>query len=146
MWDCLSLYVAKGTASMSAARRLLMDWGQIWTSIRCLCVCVRVCVCQSWELSVFFNFFNNTIWYFCICYQVNNLFLHQSYLKSPLPVKLTWWKMQKIIFYYWKNLKTPKVPSSGPVCVCVCVCVSVCVHCVSVGMYIGMGVYGGLWS
>ena len=26
---------------------------------------------------------------FCIFYQVNNLFLHQSYLKSPLPVKLT---------------------------------------------------------
>ena len=24
-----------------------------------------------------------------IFYQVNNLFLHQSYLKSPLPVKLT---------------------------------------------------------
>ena len=27
---------------------------------------------------------------FCTFYQVNNLFLHQSYLKSPLPVKLTW--------------------------------------------------------
>ena len=27
--------------------------------------------------------------FFCIFYQVNNLFLHQSYLKSPLPVKLT---------------------------------------------------------
>ena len=25
-----------------------------------------------------------------IFYQVNNLFLHQFYLKSPLPVKLTW--------------------------------------------------------
>ena len=31
-------------------------------------------------------------------FQVNNLFLHQSYLESPLSVKLTWWKMQKIIF------------------------------------------------
>ena len=50
---------------------------------------------------------------FCIFYKVNNLFLHQSYLKSPLPVKLTWWKMQKIIFYYWKNSKIPKVPSSA---------------------------------
>ena len=28
--------------------------------------------------------------FFCTFYQVNNLFLHQSYLKSPLPVKLTW--------------------------------------------------------
>ena len=26
----------------------------------------------------------------CILNQVNNLFLHQSSLKSPLPVKLTW--------------------------------------------------------
>ena len=29
-------------------------------------------------------------WFYCIFYQVNNLFLHQSYLKSPLPAKLTW--------------------------------------------------------
>ena len=29
--------------------------------------------------------------------------LHQSYLKSPLPVKLTWQKMHKILFYDWKN-------------------------------------------
>ena len=49
---------------------------------------------------------------FLYFYQVNNLFLHQSYLKSPLPVKLTWWKMQKIICYYWKNSKKPQVPSS----------------------------------
>ena len=28
--------------------------------------------------------------FFCIFYQANSLFLHQSYLKSPLPVKLTW--------------------------------------------------------
>ena len=31
-----------------------------------------------------------------IFYQVSNLFLHQSYLKSPLPVKLTCYKIQKI--------------------------------------------------
>ena len=29
-------------------------------------------------------------YFFCIFYKVNNLFLHQSYLKSPVPVKLTW--------------------------------------------------------
>ena len=68
---------------------------------------------QSWALSVFFNFFNNNEWCFCIFYLVNNLFLHQSYLKSPLPVKLTWQKMQKIIFYYWTNSKILKVPSSA---------------------------------
>ena len=40
-----------------------------------------------------------------IFYQVNNLFLHQSYLKSPLPVKLTWKKMQKKSFFLVNKLK-----------------------------------------
>ena len=45
---------------------------------------------QSWALEVvFLNFFTNKKMFFCIFYQINNLFLHQSYLKSPLPVKLT---------------------------------------------------------
>ena len=44
---------------------------------------------QSWALEVFFNFFNNK-WFFGIFYKVNDLFLNQAYLKSPLPVKLTW--------------------------------------------------------
>ena len=44
---------------------------------------------QSWALSVFFNFFNHKKWIFGIFYKVSNLFLHQSYLKSSLPVKLT---------------------------------------------------------
>ena len=61
---------------------------------------------QRWALSVFLNFFNNKKWFFCIFYQINNLFLHQSYLKSPHPVKLTWQKMQKnIVFISEKNLK-----------------------------------------
>ena len=37
---------------------------------------------QSWALPVFLNFLH--------FFQVNHLLLHQSYLKSPLPVKLTW--------------------------------------------------------
>ena len=45
---------------------------------------------QSWALAVFFHFFTNKKLFFCTFFQVNNLFLHQSYLKSPLPVKLTW--------------------------------------------------------
>ena len=45
---------------------------------------------QRWALSVFLNFFNTKKWYFSNFYQVNNLFLHQSYKKSHLPVKLTW--------------------------------------------------------
>ena len=61
----------------------------------CLSVCVSVCEDQSWALSEFFHFFNNKKWFFCILYKVDNLFLHQSYLKMPLPVKLTWQKMQK---------------------------------------------------
>ena len=63
---------------------------------------------QSWAFSVFFHVFNKKKLFLCIFYQVNNLFLHQSYLKSPLPVKLTWEKMQKIIFYYGNNLKITK--------------------------------------
>ena len=44
---------------------------------------------QSWALEVFliFSIIKND--FFCIFYKVNNLFLHQSYLKIPLPVKLT---------------------------------------------------------
>ena len=37
----------------------------------------------------FLNFFNNKKLFCLHFFQVNNLFLHQSYLKSPLPVKLT---------------------------------------------------------
>ena len=37
---------------------------------------------QSWALSIFFSFFNNKKLFFCIFYKVNNLFLHQSYLKT----------------------------------------------------------------
>ena len=44
---------------------------------------------RQWR-SVFFNFSNNKKLFFLFFYKVNNLFLHQSYLKSPLPVKLTW--------------------------------------------------------
>ena len=49
-------------------------------------------ICQSWALSVFFHFSNNKKWFFLtfFVYKVNNLFLHQSFIKSPLPVKLTW--------------------------------------------------------
>ena len=32
--------------------------------------------------------FNNKKWYFCIFYQVNNLFLHQSYLQKPTPSQI----------------------------------------------------------
>ena len=35
----------------------------------------------------FLNFFNNKKWFFSIFYQVNNPFLHQSYLKSPHPIQ-----------------------------------------------------------
>ena len=35
---------------------------------------------------------------YCIFYQVDNLFLHQSYIKSLLPVKLTDKKCKKSVF------------------------------------------------
>ena len=75
----------------------------------------KVAHLQSWALSVFLKMFNNKKLFLLHFYQVNNIFLHQSCLKSPLPVKWTWKKMRKIIFYYGKNLKIPQVPSSGPI-------------------------------
>ena len=45
-------------------------------------------LCRAGHFRYFF--FNNKKWFVCICYYVNNLFPHQPYLKSPLPVKLTW--------------------------------------------------------
>ena len=50
--------------------------------------------------------------FFFIFYQINNLFLHQSYLKKPTPSQINLIKNVRIIFYYWKNSKIPKVPSS----------------------------------
>ena len=60
-----------------------------------------------------FEFFQKKKLFFCISFEINNLFLHQSYLKSQLPVKLTWKKMQKLILYYSNKYKIPKVPSSA---------------------------------
>ena len=42
---------------------------------------------------------------FGIFYKANNLFLHQSYLKSPLPVKLTWEKNAKNHFLLVNKFK-----------------------------------------
>ena len=77
---------------------------QTWT-------CAKWVESQSWALSVFFTFLNIKKWFLWIFDKVTNLFLCQSYLKSPLLVKLTRQKMQKIIFYYWKNKKYRKCPA-----------------------------------
>ena len=45
---------------------------------------------RAGHFGYFLHFFNNKKWFYCIFHQINNLFLHQSNLKSPLPVKLTW--------------------------------------------------------
>ena len=46
--------------------------------------------CRAGHLSYFWicSILKND--FFAFFYQVNNIFLHQSYLKSPLPVNLTW--------------------------------------------------------
>ena len=44
---------------------------------------------QSWALSVFLKFFNSKKRFFAFFFKVSDLFLHKSYSKSPLPVKLT---------------------------------------------------------
>ena len=58
---------------------------------------------QSWALQVFISFFKDKNVFYCIFYKVNNLFLHQSYLKSVLQVKLTW-QNAKNHFFNWKNI------------------------------------------
>ena len=70
------------------------------------------CQPQSWALSVFFNFLNKKIWFVCIFInKFNNLFLHQSYLQSPLPAKLTSIKKCKTsIFYCRKHYLKKKNP------------------------------------
>ena len=47
-------------------------------------------------------------WHF---YKVSNLYLHQSYLKSPLPVKLAWKKCKKSFFNIEKIKKYRKCPA-----------------------------------
>ena len=42
-------------------------------------------------------------------FQVNYVFLHQSYLKTPLPVKLTWYKFKKSFFISEKIKKYRKL-------------------------------------
>ena len=58
------------------------------------------------ELGTFgiFEIFDNKKWFVCIFYQVNNLFLHQSYLKSPLPSQINLTKNAKKSFFT-ENLK-----------------------------------------
>ena len=69
---------------------------------------------QSWALPVFFYFFNNKKWFFCTFYKINNLFLHQSYLKTPTPSQISLIKNARSHFLLLKKyLKKPKVPSSG---------------------------------
>ena len=69
------------------------SWGCAHVELSCHApgTAVHVADCKGFEtqslaLSVFLNFFNNKK---CFLHFNNNLFLHQSYLKSPLPVKLT---------------------------------------------------------
>ena len=49
------------------------------------------CILSIYKLGTFgiFKYFQYYKMIFCIFYKVINLFLHQSYLKSPLPVKIT---------------------------------------------------------
>ena len=63
---------------------------------------------QSWALSVFFNFSNNKKWFFSFSIKLITYFCTSS-IKNPSQINLI--KMQKIIFYYWKNSKIPNCPA-----------------------------------
>ena len=53
-------------------------------------LCLSLLGVRAGHFRYFLSFFNNKNDFFALFFQVNNQFLHQSYLKSPLPVKLTW--------------------------------------------------------
>ena len=57
---------------------------------------------------VFFNFFNNKKWLFCIFYQVNNLFLHLFYLK-PTPSQINLINIAKNNFLLLKKFKNTEI-------------------------------------
>ena len=61
---------------------------------------------QSWALWVFLKFFITKKWFVFIFYQVNNLFLHQSYSKRPLHSQINLIKKRKKSFLLLKNFNT----------------------------------------
>ena len=61
---------------------------------------------QSWALSVFFNFFNNKKWLFCIFYQVDNLFTAPALFKKPTPSQINLIKNVNNHFLVLKKFKT----------------------------------------
>ena len=63
---------------------------------------------RAGNFGIFLHFFTNKKWFFCIFYQVNKLFLHQSYLESHSN-KLE--KKCKQSFLLLKIWKIPKVPN-----------------------------------
>ena len=71
-------------------------------------------IVQSWALEVFF--FNNKKLFFYIFYQVNSLFLHQSYFKKHTPSQINLIKNAKNHFLWLKKLKNT---SSAQLCNCV---------------------------
>ena len=66
---------------------------------------------QSWALSVFFYFFNNKNWVFCILHQVNNLYLCTSPIKKPTPSQNKLDKNCKKSFFIIEKNKYRKCPA-----------------------------------
>ena len=66
---------------------------------------------QSWALSIFLNFFNNKKWFFA--FVIKLIWLGVGFLNRT-GAEIGYWddkKCKQIIFYEWKNVKIPKVPS-----------------------------------
>ena len=63
---------------------------------------------QSWALEVFFNFYNNKKWFFCIVYQVNNL-AKKVLLKTPTPIQINLITKAKGHFLLLKKCKNTSV-------------------------------------
>ena len=71
---------------------------------------------QSWALLVFFIFSIIKNYFVAFFYHVNNLFLHQSYLKSPLPVsQINLIRNAKNHFSLLKNFKNTESAHQTPI-------------------------------
>ena len=68
---------------------------------------------ESGHFRYFLNFFNNNKLFFGIFHKSDNLFLHQSYLKSPTPSQINLTKNAKNPFFISETIKKTKAPSSA---------------------------------
>ena len=93
-WQLFLLFIFQKCFFMQVTQATMHPalYPQRWLtkSTKFLQVCKLNSLNRAGHFRYFLFFFTNKKWFCFIFYQVDNIFLHQSYLKCPLPVKLTW--------------------------------------------------------